>query len=180
MLRVLARPLLATWFVYGGVQSFLEPEKRAERSAPVVEPALAEVGIEGVKTTDLVKWHGVATVAAASVLALSRTPRTAGLVLAGLTAATVAAGRPFWLEQDEAKREEQTEFFLRNVSLFGGTLLAATAGHSPRRKEKAKAKKAKAQEKKAKAEAKEAKKSGKTSVEAKKTRRGAAVTASKK
>ncbi|WP_061961734.1 hypothetical protein [Demequina flava] len=170
MLRVLARPLLATWFVYGGVQSYLEPEKRAERAAPVVEPAMAEAGIEGVSTTDLVKWHGVATVAAASVLALSRTPRTAGLVLAGLTAATVVAGRPFWLEKDEEKKEQETEFFLRNVSLLGGTLLAATAGHNPRRKEKAKAKKAKAKEKKA----------GKTTVEAKKTRRGAAVTASKK
>ncbi|WP_062078116.1 hypothetical protein [Demequina globuliformis] len=180
MLRHIARPLLATWFVYGGVQSYLEPAKRAERAAPVVEPALAEVGVEGVSTTDIVKVHGVATVAAASVLALSRTPRTAGLVLAGLTAATVVAGRPFWLETDEEKKEQELELFLRNVSLLGGTLLAATAGHNPRRKEKAKAKKAKAQEKKAKAEAKEAKKSGKTTVEAKKTRRGAAVTATKK
>ncbi|WP_284328640.1 hypothetical protein [Demequina litorisediminis] len=28
-------------------------------------------------------------------------------MLAGLTAATVAVGRPFWLETDEAKKEEQ-------------------------------------------------------------------------
>ncbi|WP_084038261.1 hypothetical protein [Demequina sp. NBRC 110053] len=151
MFRHLARPLLATWFVYGGVQSVLEPEKRAERAAPVVEPLLKEAGLEDVRTTDLVKAHGVATVAAAAVLALSRTPRTAGLVLAGLTAATVAAGRPFWLEQDEVRREEQMELFLKNVSLLGGTLLAATAGHSPRRKARAKALKAKEQ---AKAEAK--------------------------
>lgn len=144
MFRVLARPLLASWFVYGGVQSVLEPERRAARSAPVVEPILKEVGLEDVKTTDLVKVHGVATIAAASVLALSRTPRTAGLVLAGLTAVTVAAGRPFWLETDEQRKEEQLELFLKNVSLFGGTLLAATAGHSPRRKQRAKAKKAKA------------------------------------
>ncbi|WP_062071693.1 hypothetical protein [Demequina sediminicola] len=176
MLRVLARPLLATWFVYGGVQSVLEPETRAERAAPVIEPALAEAGVDGVKTTDIVKVHGAATIVAASVLALSRTPRTAGLVLAGLTAATVVAGRPFWTETDEAKREEQMEFFLRNVSLLGGTLLAASAGHNPRRKERAKAKKTKAQAKKVKADAKK----GKTTVEAKKTRRGGALTASKK
>ncbi|MFV0633421.1 hypothetical protein [Demequina sp.] len=148
MLRHLARPLLATWFVYGGVQSVLEPERRAERSAPVVEPLLKEAGLDDVKTTDLVKVHGVATVAAATVLALSRTPRTAGLALAGLTLATVAAGRPFWLETDEQRKEEQMELFLKNVSLLGGTLLAATAGHSPRKKERAKAKKAKAQSKK--------------------------------
>lgn len=140
---MLARPLLASWFIYGGVQSVLEPERRAARSAPVVEPVLKEVGLEDVKTTDLVKVHGVATIAAASVLALSRTPRTAGLVLAGLTAVTVAAGRPFWLETNEQRKEEQLELFLKNVSLFGGTLLAVTAGHSPRKKQRAKAKKAK-------------------------------------
>lgn len=144
MFRVLARPLLASWFIYGGVQSVLEPERRAVRSAPVVEPVLKEVGLEDVKTTDLVKIHGVATIAAASVLALSRTPRTAGLVLAGLTAVTVAAGRPFWLETNDQRKEEQLELFLKNVSLFGGTLLAVTAGHSPRKKQRAKAKKAKA------------------------------------
>ncbi|WP_084077108.1 hypothetical protein [Demequina sp. NBRC 110057] len=167
MLRHLARPLLATWFVYGGVQSVLEPEKRAERAAPVVEPLLEQAGVEDVKTTDLVKVHGAATIAAASVLALSRTPRTAGLVLAGLTAATVAVGRPFWLETDEVKKEQQMELFLKNVSLLGGTLLAATAGHNPKRKEKAKAKKAKAKAKKAQ-------------VEAKKTRKGAELTAKTK
>ena len=144
MFRVLARPLLASWFVYGGVQSVLEPERRAARSAPVIEPVLKEVGLEDVKTTDLVKVHGVATIAAASVLALSRTPRTAALVLAGLTAATVAAGRPFWLETNEQRKEEQLELFLKNVSLLGGTLLAVTAGHSPRKKQRVKAKKAKA------------------------------------
>ncbi|MFV0285362.1 MAG: hypothetical protein ACK5IM_03100 [Demequina sp.] len=167
MLRHLARPLLATWFVYGGVQSVLEPEKRAERAAPVVEPLLEQAGVEDVKTTDLVKVHGAVTIAAASVLALSRTPRPAGLVLAGLTAATVAVGRPFWLETDEAKKEEQLELFLKNVSLLGGTLLAATAGHSPKRKAKAKAKKAKLETKKAK-------------VVAKKGRKGAELTAKKK
>lgn len=148
MFRVLARPLLATWFVYGGVQSVLEPERRAERSAPVLEPALKEVGLDDVKTTDLVKAHGMATIAAASVLAMSRTPRTAGLVLAGLTAATVAVGRPFWLETDEQRKEEQLELFLKNVSLLGGTLLAATVGHSPRKVKRAKAKKAKLKAKK--------------------------------
>lgn len=144
MFRVIARPLLASWFIYGGVQSVLEPERRAARSAPVVEPVLKEAGLEDVKTTDLVKVHGVATIAAASVLALSRTPRTAGLVLAGLTAVTVAAGRPFWLETNEQRKEEQLELFLKNVSLFGGTLLAVTAGHSPRKRQRAKTKKAKA------------------------------------
>ena len=154
MFRHLARPLLATWFVYGGVQSVLEPERRAQRAAPVVEPLLKEAGLEDVRTTDLVKVHGAVSIAAASVLALSRTPRTAGLVLAGLTAATVAAARPFWLETDDQKKEEQLELFLKNVSLFGGTLLAASAGHSPRRKERAKAKKDRLSAKAEKAKAK--------------------------
>ncbi|MFW7413639.1 hypothetical protein [Demequina sp. SO4-18] len=175
MFRVLARPLLATWFVYGGVQSVLEPQRRAERSAPVLEPALKEVGLDDVKTTDLVKYHGMATIAAASVLALSRTPRTAGLVLAGLTAATVAVGRPFWLETDEQRKEEQLELFLKNVSLLGGTLLAATVGKSPRKVKKAKAKKAKAAKvNEAKAEA------AKSKIKAKKSAISAAAVKAKK
>lgn len=148
MFRVIARPLFAAWFVYNGVQSVLEPQRSAARSAPVVEPILKEAGLDDVKTTDIVKAHGAATIAAASVLALSRTPRTAGLLLAGLTAATVAADRPFWLEKDEQRKEEQLELFLKNVSLFGGTLLAATVGRSPRKIKRAKAKKVKAQAKK--------------------------------
>jgi putative oxidoreductase len=141
--RSLARPLLASWFVYGAVESVLEPELRAARSAPVVEPLLKESGLD-VSLTDLVKIHGVATIAAASVLALSRTPRTAGVVLTGLAAISAAAGRPFWLLEEGPARDAERERFFINLSLLGGAMLAATAGHSAGHKKRANKRRAKA------------------------------------
>lgn len=147
MLRALARPLLASWFVYGGVQSYLEPETRAAQVAPELEPRLQEWGLEQVSTQDVVKAHAVASVALASALALSRTPRAAALGLAGLAGATAAVTHPFWKETDPARKEAELDQFLKNVSLVGGVLLAATVGHSPRHVARKKAKKEKAKEK---------------------------------
>jgi putative oxidoreductase len=157
--RAIARPLLASWFIYGGIESVLEPERRAQRAEPVVKPLLVEAGLEEVKVTDLVKVHGAASIAAASILALSRTPKTAGLALAGLAAVTVVAGRPFWREQDDEARAQERDRFMMNLSLFGGTLLAATAGHGRHHVSRAKAKKVRAS--KAKAHKVEAKAKGK-------------------
>mgnify|MGYP004363046105 CR=1 FL=1 len=171
MVRALARPLLATWFVYGGVESMLEPERRAERAAPVVDPLLKQAGVDEVTTTDLVKIHGAATVAAATVLAFSRTPRTAGLALTGLAALTVAAGRPFWLVDDEEERAAERDQFLKNLSLMGGAMLAASAGHSARHVARKKKAKAKAAQKKVDAKAKQ--------VEAKTKKAGAQAKATK-
>lgn len=164
-MRALARPLLASWFVYGGVQTYLDPEARAERVAPTVEPALKELGLEEVKTVDLVKAHGIASVALASMLAMSRTPRAAALGLAGLASATAAFAHPFWKETDDARRDAELELFLKNVSLVGGVLLAATVGHSDRHVARKKARRLKEKEKAA--EAKLARKAAKGAVSAK-------------
>ena len=134
-MRNLARPLLASWFVYAGIESIVNPHDRAERSAPVVEPLLEEAGVTTPLPT-LVQAHGVATVAAAAALAASKSPRLAGTALAGLTALTVIAGRPFWLEEDEYEREAEREQFVKNVSLLGAAMLAASVGNSRRRRKK--------------------------------------------
>ncbi len=146
-MRALARPLLASWFVYEGVQTYLGPETRAERVAPTLEPALKEWGLEEVKTVDLVKAAGIASVALASMLALSRSPRTAALGLAGIAGASAAVSHPFWKEEDETRKEAEFEEFLKRLSLLGGVLVAATAGHSERHVARKKARKAKAKEK---------------------------------
>jgi len=129
VIRTLARPLLAAWFIYGAVESILEPQRRAATAAPLVAPALKEAQIE-VSVADLVRAHGVASLLAATSLAFSKNPRTSALALAGLTTFTVALGRPFWREADATKRTESREHFFKNVSLLGGTLIAATAGEA--------------------------------------------------
>ncbi len=163
MIRALARPLLASWFVYGGVRDALEPQVRAAAAEPTVgplldkvTPALKEAGIEGVGVEDVVRVHGAATAAAATVLAFSRTPRTAGLALTALAGLTVASTTPFWKLPEGPERDAATEEFLKNLSLMGGAMIAASAGHSVRHVQRKKARKAKAKAKAAEVKSKAA------------------------
>ncbi|MCB2412148.1 hypothetical protein LGT39_04700 [Demequina sp. TTPB684] len=148
MMRSLARPLLASWFIYGGVRDALEPQERAAVAEPVVGPLLKDAGID-VPLETLVRVHSGATAATAAVLALSRSPRTAGVALTGLAAVTAATGAPFWRLPEGEERDAALDQFLKNLSLLGGAMLAATAGHSAGHMKRKKANKAKA---KAKAE----------------------------
>jgi uncharacterized membrane protein YphA (DoxX/SURF4 family) len=144
-IRTVARPLLASWFVYAAVDAILDPSRHAAKSAPLVEPFLEETGI-ALTGPQLARIHGALTLVAATALASSRTPRAAGLALASLATVTVATGEPFWREDDEDARSASRESFVKNISLLGGALIAATAGGSggPRRRAKAKARRAKA------------------------------------
>lgn len=160
MIRVLARPLLASWFVYGGVRAALEPQEGAEAAESVVKPLLIEAGVD-VPVEVLVRAHGIATAVTATVLALSKSPRTAGVALTGLAAVTVATATPFWRMEEGAERDAALEQFMKNLALLGGAMLAATAGHSAGHVKRKKARKAKA---KAKSQAKKAaEKSGRRS-----------------
>jgi len=139
--RTVARPLLASWFIYAAVDAILDPQHHSAKSAPVIQPYLEEAGIP-VTVPQLARAHGIATLCAATALAFSRSPRTAALALAGLATVTVVAGEPFWREDDEAARAASRENFIKNISLLGGALIAATAGGSgtQRRRVKARAK----------------------------------------
>lgn len=138
-IRTVARPLLASWFIYAAVDSILDPERHAAKSAPLVEPYLEEAGVT-LTVPQLARIHGVATLAAATALAFSRTPRTAGLALAGLATVTVVTGEPFWREENGPARTASRENFIKNISLLGAALIAATAGNSGHSKAEARAK----------------------------------------
>ena len=146
MIRALARPLLSSWFVYGGVRAALEPQKGAEAAEPMVKPFLTEVGLD-VPVETLVRAHGIATAVTATVLAFSKSPRTAGVALTGLAAVTVATATPFWRMDEGTERDAALEQFMKNLSLLGGAMLAATAGHSAGHVKRKKARKVKAKEK---------------------------------
>ena len=144
VLRHLARPLLASWFVYSGVRATLAPQARAAQLAPDLDPVLADMGISEVSTEAVVKAHGAATAAAGVSLALSRTPRTSALLLAALHGGTLGLEKPFWKETDPDRKREGLESLIKNVALLGGVLIAATAGHSAHHNKRAKSKKEKA------------------------------------
>ncbi|MBT0995429.1 DoxX family membrane protein [Cellulomonas sp. DKR-3] len=99
LLRRIARPLFASWFVSEGMDALRRPAPhvadaraaldRLERTVPS-----AQVHLTDTQLTAAVRAHGAAVVAASGLLAFGKAPRTAALVLAGLTAPLVVVNLP--------------------------------------------------------------------------------------
>lgn len=129
ILRAIARPMLASMFVFGGLDSVQKPDPKVPAADKVVG-GLTEK-LPGVSNTrQAVQANGAIQVIAGGLLALGKLPRLSALALAGTLVPTTFAGHPYWSETDPAKRSAQQIHFLKNVSMLGGLLLAAadTAG----------------------------------------------------
>lgn len=132
MVRRIARPMLAAWYIAAGWDAARHPAEHvariaqrwselAEKVDDVPEPDLRYL-------PSLVRLHGAAMVVAGVALALGRTPRAAGLALAGLSAPLLALDQP-WLPKvprsDRAERAERTERTLRHSAMVGAALIVA-------------------------------------------------------
>ena len=130
VVRLIARPMLASMFVVGGIDSFTHPAAKVPKAHKVTDqlPALAEKIAPGLPVpTDpatLVRINGGVQVVAGLALATGRMPRISALVLAASLAPTTYAGHPFWEEKDKTARAGQRIQFFKNVSMMGGLLLA--------------------------------------------------------
>ncbi|KAA1423849.1 DoxX family protein [Mumia zhuanghuii] len=130
LLRNVARPLLASMFVYGGVNALRNTSAMAARVQPVTD-RIAEL-VESVAPgtaipTDaetMVRVNGTIHVAFGTSLALGRFPRLSALVLAGTMVPTTVAGHPFWKESDPAAAANQRIHFTKNLSILGGLLMS--------------------------------------------------------
>jgi putative oxidoreductase len=113
-IRRVARPLLASVFLTGGLSSLRQPGPRVEmvRSAGLSSPE------------KLVRVNALADVAAGFALATNRLPRLSALVLAGSIIPTTVVGHPFWSEKDKTVRKQQQTHFFKNLSVLGGLLIA--------------------------------------------------------
>jgi len=154
MFRALARPLLASWFIYDGVQHALEPAVRAQAVTPLLEQGMEATGVH-VEAQTVVRAHGVLQAVSATILATSKTPRLAGSALALLAGASLATRPAFWRMPQGAERDRATGEFLVGLSLLGGALLASSAGHGAMYTRHKSRTKAKAKQRKAAAKAKE-------------------------
>ena len=130
LIRRLARPMLATMFVAGGVDTLRNPAGRAQAAAPLIaksEQALPDQITDNIPTDPdtLVKVNAAVQVGGGLLLATGRLPRLASLALAGSLVPTTFAGHPFWEETDPATKAAQRVHFFKNVSLLGGLLIAA-------------------------------------------------------
>ncbi len=129
MIRRIARPLLASVFVYGGWDAFRNPAGKAPKADKVVGRLPAR--LPGLSNTEqVVRLDGAAKVVGGIALGLGVRPRLAAAGLIATLIPTTVAGHPFWEESDPAKRKAQQLQFVKNASILGGTMLALvdTAG----------------------------------------------------
>jgi uncharacterized membrane protein YphA (DoxX/SURF4 family) len=133
LLRTIARPMLASMFVYGGVNALRNASAMGPKAEPVADVLEKTAPQLSTTPTNLVRVNGAVHVVAGAALATGRFPRLSALVLASTLAPTTAVGHPFWNESDPASRQNQTIHFLKNVSLMGG-LLMATLDPDPHKK----------------------------------------------
>src|SRR3954453_6131488 len=181
LVRRIARPLLASTFVFGGIDTLRNPQSRVAGARPVVEKVTeqADKQLPVQVPRDVEQWVKInagVKVGAGSLLALGRFPRLSALTLAASIVPTTLAGHRFWEAEGPAK-QGQLIHFLKNLGLLGGLLLAAgdtegkpSVGSRPRRTAKKAASSTektigKAQKRAAKAEKKAEKQSIKKAIQ---------------
>jgi putative oxidoreductase len=129
IVRLAARPLLASMFISGGLDAFRDAEARATAAKPVIDRVVPYLQKRVPQLPDdpvtLVRINAAVQVGAALALATGRLPRISSAVLAGSLIPTTFAGHRFWEQDDpQAKTTQRTQFF-KNCSMLGGLMLAA-------------------------------------------------------
>ena len=144
LLRRIARPLFASWFVSQGLDALRHPAAHAKvmrdgldglrgrvpqaarSSAPAPVAHALDGDLSDKQLATLAQAHGAAMLVAGAMLAVGRAPRTAALALAGLTLPLVLVdlpvGRRGALTAEERKARQ--ERLVRALSFTGGAVLA--------------------------------------------------------
>jgi len=130
LVRRIARPLLASSFIYGGIDTLRNPQSRVPGARPVVEAVTeqADKQLPVRVPRDVEQWVKVDAgikVGAGALFALGKLPRLSALALTVSIVPTTLAGHRFWEHQDPKERFGQLSHFLKNLGLLGGLLLAA-------------------------------------------------------
>lgn len=130
IVRRLARPMLASIFIAGGVDALRNPAPRAKAAQPGLDQA---VNVLPASVTDrlpsnpetLIQLNAAVQIGAGALFALGKAPRLSALALAGTLVPSTAVGHDFWNAQDAETRSRQRTEFIKSVSLLGGLLIAA-------------------------------------------------------
>ena len=127
--RLLTRPMLASMFVVGGLDSVRNAQGKVaatkpvtDRLVPVLQRAVPQLPSD---PATLIRLNGAVQVAAGLALATGRAPRLSATLLAASLVPTTAAGHRFWEQSDPAARAQHRVHFFKNVSMLGGLLIAA-------------------------------------------------------
>src|SRR5688500_13607878 len=133
LLRSVARPLLASMFFYGGVNSILNAKTMAPKAEPAADLLHKVAPDIQISPANLVRANGALHVTAATAVATGHVPRISSFVLAASLVPTTAMTHQFWNESDPVARQNQRIHFLKNLSMMGG-LLMATLDPDPHKK----------------------------------------------
>ncbi|MEV7794649.1 DoxX family protein [Streptomyces sp. NPDC087512] len=125
LLRLAGRPMLASMFVAGGLQSLRSPGDVAPVAEPVVRPVTDRVSVLPDSAEQLVRLNGAVQVVGGIMLGLGRFPRLSALAIAATLVPTTLAGHRFWESDEPGDRTQQRIHFLKNLSMLGGLLIAA-------------------------------------------------------
>jgi uncharacterized membrane protein YphA (DoxX/SURF4 family) len=123
--------MLASTFVYGGIQALKNAGALAEAAKPVndeIRDLAGKVAPQVPVPSDdvtMVRINAGVHILAGLGLATGRAPRLSALALAATVLPTTVAGHRFWEEKDKARKAQQTTHFFKNVSMLGGLVLAA-------------------------------------------------------
>jgi putative oxidoreductase len=131
LVRLLARPMLSSMFIVGGINSLKNSKKLAVRAQPVtdrldplVEKATSSLPFR-LTAEQEVMANGLIHVVGGAMLATGKAPRLSSFALAATLVPTTLAGHRFWEETDPQQRANQQIHFFKNVSMMGGLLLAS-------------------------------------------------------
>lgn len=128
VVRLLARPLLATGFIAAGVDRLRDADQTAEQLRPTLNRVGSLVPAAASLTANpqlVAKVLGVTQMGAGALLALGKLPRLSGLLLTG-TAVLNAVVEYKNAETDTAdERKARRAGLLKNLSLIGAVLLVA-------------------------------------------------------
>ncbi|WP_278821472.1 DoxX family protein [Corynebacterium stationis] len=130
MLRKIARPMLASFFVWDGVDTLRNTDQHVEETENMLarlrkvlpreyasfvpnDPELVARGLAG------------ARVGAGSLLALGKAPRTSAAVLAGTTLPALVGANAFWSADSEKEKNDGRNALITNTALLGALFITA-------------------------------------------------------
>jgi putative oxidoreductase len=126
LVRRIARPMLASTFVYGGIDALRHPEAKAPRAEKLDIPGKPGMAMLNITTAEqAVRVNAAVQVAGGALLSLNRVPRLAAVALAGSLVPTTLAGHRFWEEGDQEQKIFHLTHFFKNLSMLGGLLIAS-------------------------------------------------------
>ncbi|NUR63851.1 MAG: DoxX family membrane protein [Catenulispora sp.] len=126
--------MLAAMFIAGGYNTLVGPERVAAKAESLVGAITDRLPGVPKDVETAVRLNGAVQVLAGACLALGVAPRASAAALAGTLVPTTYAGHPFWEVEDPQERAQQRIHFLKNLSMFGGLLFAATDRKRHRRR----------------------------------------------